>query len=206
MTVLDHRKRLPSADRRQQILDVSARLFVERGYEAVTMGEIARALGVSRPTIYSYFTSTEAVLDVLLQERLHDLLGRLEPLLSGARMRPAPGAEPPSLIAAVFRFLLGECDTLALLHSGGGPTFQARRSAFLNDLGARLQLNPALQIRRNPALLLIVTTLLDSLAFRAATDPGVDTEQLVRSLDAFVRGGVGPWLDDPCLDGPPLEE
>lgn len=190
MPVPEHRRRLPSADRRQQILEVSARLFVERGYEAVTMGDIAAALGVSRPTIYSYFTSTEAVLDELLAGRLHDLLRRLEPLLRGLKPRPSPDTDQPHPIETVFQFLLEERETLALLHSGGGPTFRERRHAFLDQLGVRLQLDPDLHVRRNPALLLILTTLLDGLAFRAIADPRVDTAQLFRGLGAFVRGGL----------------
>ncbi|MEW6420999.1 MAG: helix-turn-helix domain-containing protein [Deinococcota bacterium] len=187
MSTLEHRKRLPSADRRQQILDASAVLFIERGYEAVTMGDIAGTLGVSRPTIYSYFTSTEAILDALLTQRLDALLSRLEPLLGGL----SAGTGQPNLIETVFCFLLGEHETLALLHSGGGPIFRARRHAFLKELGTRLQLNPGLRVRLSPALLLILTTLLDSLAFRATTDPDVDREELIRALNAFVRGGLG---------------
>ncbi|WP_051935475.1 TetR/AcrR family transcriptional regulator [Deinococcus sp. YIM 77859] len=189
MTLSAPRRRLPSADRRQQILDVSARLFVERGFEAVSMGDIARALGVSRPTIYSYFTSTEGVLAALLDERLHALLARLGPLL-------AARAGQPDLIEAVFSFLRGEEDTLALLHSGSGASFQARRHAFLDDLGARLRHNPDLLAPHDPLLLLIITTLLDSLAYRVVTDPAVDAERLGRTLGAFVRGGVRSSLEE----------
>lgn len=188
MSLPEPRKRLSSADRRQQILTVGTQLFVERGYEAVTMGDIAAALGVSRPTIYSYFTSTEAVLDALLTERLDDLLGRLEPLLAGSSAQSGQ----PNLIETVFCFLLEERETLALLHSGGGPSFRARRHAFLNALGTRIPLNPDLHVRRNPALLLILTTLLDSLAFRAATDPDIDREEVIHTLNAFVRCGLDP--------------
>lgn len=183
------RKRLPSADRRQQILEASARLFVARGFEATGMGEIAQALGVSRPTIYSYFTSTEEVLGALLDERLRDLLARLEPLL-------AAHAGQPGLIGPVFHFLLDEHDTLALLHSGSGAEFQARRRRFLDDLGSRLKRSPGLLARQDGDLLLIITTLLDSLAHRAVTDPGLDVRRLTCTLGAFVRGGVQAVLED----------
>lgn len=180
-------RRLPSADRRREILHASARLFVERGFEAVTVGDVAAALGISRPAVYSYFPSTGAVLDALLQERLQDLLARLDPLLRRDQ------AADTDLIGTVFRFLLGERKTLALLHSGGGPTFQARRFAFLRELGARLPLNREMPLGRDPALLLIVTTLLDGLAFRATADPQVDPEALARALTAFAHGGLRPW-------------
>ncbi|ADV66010.1 TetR/AcrR family transcriptional regulator [Deinococcus maricopensis] len=182
-----HRKRLPSADRRQQILQASADLFVERGFEAVTMGDIATALGISRPAIYSYFTSTEAILDVLLDERLHTLLDTIEPLLQDL----LPQRPQPTIAETIFRHLIAERDTLTLLHSGGGPTFQARRNAFLNDLGHRVSLDPALLIKRHPHALLILTSLLDSLAFRAITDPTIDPDALAVTLSHFVRGGLG---------------
>lgn len=186
MTASEPRKRLPSADRRQQILEAGAALFVERGFEAVTMGDIAAALGTSRPTIYSYFTSTEAVLDALLEGRLSALLARLEPVLAAPT---APGAMP-HLIEPVFALLRDERDTLALLHSGGGPTFRARHHRFLNEIARRLPLAPGVPAHGHPTLLLIITTLLDALAYRAATDPDVHEGDLARSLGAFVRGGA----------------
>lgn len=190
MSAVPVRKRLPSADRRRQILEAGARLFVERGYEAVTMGDIAASLGISRPAIYSYFTSPESILDALLDERLHALLARLEPVLAAFRPGPDGGPAPAGGIETLFRLLLGECDTLALLHSGSGPGFRARRHAFLDEFGARLSLDPDLPVRRHAHLLLVVTTLLDGLAHRAATDPDVDPEHLARIVALFVRGGA----------------
>ena len=39
----------------EQILDAAARLFAERGVNAVGMGEVAAAAGCSRATLYRYF-------------------------------------------------------------------------------------------------------------------------------------------------------
>ncbi len=44
---------------RQAISDVATRLFLERGFEAVTMAEVADAAGVSVKTIFNYFGSKE---------------------------------------------------------------------------------------------------------------------------------------------------
>ena len=74
-------RRLSAPERRQQILDMAASLFVERGFESVTVADLAHELQTSRPTIYSYFPSTEAILDELLGQRLSALLSRLDPLL-----------------------------------------------------------------------------------------------------------------------------
>jgi AcrR family transcriptional regulator len=44
-----------------RILDVAARLFVERGVAGVGMGDVARAAGCSRATLYRYFDGREAL-------------------------------------------------------------------------------------------------------------------------------------------------
>jgi AcrR family transcriptional regulator len=44
---------------RARILEVSNRLFLERGYEAVTVAEIAREAGVSSVTVFNHFPRKE---------------------------------------------------------------------------------------------------------------------------------------------------
>ena len=44
---------------RQLIADTAKRLFAERGFEAVTVGEIARAAEVAEATVYNYFPTKE---------------------------------------------------------------------------------------------------------------------------------------------------
>jgi AcrR family transcriptional regulator len=49
---------------RHQLADVAARLFAERGYDAVSVADVARAAGVSDQTVFNYFpTKPELVLD-----------------------------------------------------------------------------------------------------------------------------------------------
>ncbi|SEP13127.1 TetR/AcrR family transcriptional regulator [Trujillonella endophytica] len=55
----DPRNRRASTNRR--IYEVAIRLFLERGYDAVSVGEIAAAAGVSVPTFYAHFTNKENV-------------------------------------------------------------------------------------------------------------------------------------------------
>lgn len=47
------------AARRQAISDAATALFMERGFDAVTMAEVAEAAGVSIKTIFNYFGSKE---------------------------------------------------------------------------------------------------------------------------------------------------
>jgi AcrR family transcriptional regulator len=53
-----------------RILDVSLKLFLRHGYKKVTMGDIAQAIGVSRPTLYSAFANKEMILSSLLNREI----------------------------------------------------------------------------------------------------------------------------------------
>jgi AcrR family transcriptional regulator len=48
--------------RRGEILDAALAVFGEKGYEAGTMREIARRVGVTEPAIYRHYESKEAIL------------------------------------------------------------------------------------------------------------------------------------------------
>lgn len=56
--------------KRRQIIDGARRVFLAAGFDGASMGEIAKAAGVSKGTLYSYFTSKEALFErLILDER-----------------------------------------------------------------------------------------------------------------------------------------
>lgn len=63
---------------RRRFLDAAARLFAERGFHAVSIGELGAAIGVSGPALYRHFASKESMLEEIL-------LGTSEYLLQGVR-------------------------------------------------------------------------------------------------------------------------
>jgi AcrR family transcriptional regulator len=67
---------------RHRLGDVAARLFAERGYDAVSMSDVARAAEVSDQTVYNYFpTKPELVLDRAdeILERTRGVVASREP-------------------------------------------------------------------------------------------------------------------------------
>ncbi|GAA2041803.1 TetR/AcrR family transcriptional regulator [Catenulispora yoronensis] len=56
------RKRMPRAEREQQILAAAEEVFAERGFQATSMDEVSLRVGVSKPMLYEYFTSKEGLL------------------------------------------------------------------------------------------------------------------------------------------------
>jgi len=58
MSLFDEHK----AERRERILDAARKLVAERGYDGLTMRDLARAAKVSVPTLYNLFGSKDAIL------------------------------------------------------------------------------------------------------------------------------------------------
>src|SRR3954465_9680474 len=76
------RRRLPVAERREQITEVAGRLFGERGYAGTRLEDIAAAAGVTKPVVYRHFDSKKSLYLALLERHRADLGGFL----------PAPGS------------------------------------------------------------------------------------------------------------------
>lgn len=53
---------------REEVLKSAARLFAERGYRAVTVGDIASDLGFTKSAIYYYFPDKEEILWAITEE------------------------------------------------------------------------------------------------------------------------------------------
>ena len=81
---------LKKARTRRLIADTAARLFAERGYERVTVTDVAREAEVAEQTVYNYFPTKERLVtdrEQQVQDRLCDLI----------RSRP-PGVAPAAAI------------------------------------------------------------------------------------------------------------
>jgi AcrR family transcriptional regulator len=72
--------------RRPLVLDVALPLFARDGYDAVSMQAIADAAGVSKPVLYSCYTSKEELFDALMAREERKLWHMVEDSV------PAPGA------------------------------------------------------------------------------------------------------------------
>ncbi len=81
-------------ERRQQILDVAAVLFAQRGFHGVSVGDIGRAVGVSGPALYKHFDSKDAVLAEML-------VAISERLLAEGQQRVAHAEGPVDALAAL---------------------------------------------------------------------------------------------------------
>src|ERR1700747_193804 len=79
------RARAPQRERGKRrvaaLLEAALALFAEKGYDAVTMTEVAARAGAPIGSLYQFFPSKEAMADAILDgfgELLHDALGAIE--------------------------------------------------------------------------------------------------------------------------------
>src|SRR6201991_5225618 len=60
------------SSKRRQILDGARKLFLDLGFDAASMGEIARAAGVSKGTLYVYFADKNRLFEAIVEEEVLD--------------------------------------------------------------------------------------------------------------------------------------
>jgi AcrR family transcriptional regulator len=56
------------SSKRRQILDGARRVFMKLGFDGASMGEIAKAAGVSKGTLYVYFNDKNALFEAMVEE------------------------------------------------------------------------------------------------------------------------------------------
>jgi len=92
-------------DGRQRILDTAASLFLERGYEATSLREIATAVGMKAGSLYYHFASKEVLLQAILQRGIDVMVeayGEAEDATRGADARTRFAAHVRAHLAALF--------------------------------------------------------------------------------------------------------
>lgn len=72
-----------SDERQESILAAAQSIIAESGVEAVSMAELAKTTGLSRPAIYQYFASKDHVLAELVINEMADLSNAIERHIEG---------------------------------------------------------------------------------------------------------------------------
>ncbi|MFI7444232.1 TetR/AcrR family transcriptional regulator [Nonomuraea indica] len=74
--------RLPRLARRRQLLSAAQEVFVENGYHAAAMDEIADRAGVSKPVLYQHFPGKLELYLALLDLHVDDMVNRCREALA----------------------------------------------------------------------------------------------------------------------------
>jgi len=160
---------------RRRIAEVAHRLFGERGFEKVTVAEVARAAEVAEATLFNYFPTKED----LFYSGLEAFGARL---VDAVRDRPAG---QPALVA-VRASLLGGGGQLGRIAEGDPAALeQARTTARI------ISSSPALRAREQQVLAGIAA----ELAAVLAPDPGDDDGFVARALANALMGVHGTLVE-----------
>ena len=93
------RVRMTRAQRREQLIRISRELFSAKGYDAVSIEEIASAAEVSKPVVYEHFGGKEGLYQVIVDREITVLSEMLS-----SQMKP--GLNPRVMLERVVMSLL----------------------------------------------------------------------------------------------------
>ena len=79
--------RMSGRERREQLIDVGRTLFAEKGFEAVSVEEIAAKAEVSKPVVYEHFGGKEGLYAVVVDREMNRLLTMVSSALQGTHPR-----------------------------------------------------------------------------------------------------------------------
>ncbi|SDU77706.1 DNA-binding transcriptional regulator, AcrR family [Jiangella alkaliphila] len=172
---------------RERVAATALRLFAERGFEAVSVAEVARVAGVTEKTVFNHFATKE--------DLVYSGDQRFEAQLVGAI-----GARPPGtpVAAAVAGFLL---DLYAGF--GGDPARQERQAVLARLVTA----SPALRARERRILARYAATLREHVARELGVDGDEDDlrPQVIAEALIAAHGVVIGAFRRATLSGAPPE-
>ena len=141
---------------RQQLSDTATEMFLERGFDAVRVAEIAEACGVSEKTVFNYFPTKESL-----------ILDRLEGTMASVKTGLADPGVPP--VDAVLRILDQELG--AMTSSLAAHDDPAQASAAIRRFGTLIWDTPALRAYQSDMMDQFTAVAAAILAERAGMSP-----------------------------------
>ena len=105
------RVRMSGRERREQLVEVGRKLFAEKGFEAVTIEEIAAKAGVSKPVVYEHFGSKDGLYAVIVDREMNVLLAMVTDSLTADN----PRALLEQAARALFDYIEGRSDGFRVL-------------------------------------------------------------------------------------------
>jgi AcrR family transcriptional regulator len=174
----------------ERILATASDAFGSRGYEATSLDDLARALGVRKQTILYWFPSKEALLGACLDAAALELASELERTLAGA---PDGWPRVEALVRKSFRLAARRPALVGLLREADrlGPPASTRLVERLSPLVQRASAWLAAEMdagrlrRHDPdAVVLAAYSMLTGLAVEVETQRALG---LATDLRALVR-------------------
>ena len=157
---------------RQQLSDTATRMFLDRGFDAVRVAEVAEACGVSEKTVFNYFPTKESL-----------VLDRLDVTMASLRTGLADPAVSP--VQAALRILDHELSGMTSWLTGQDDPVQAARG--IRRFGDLIRATPSLRAYQSDMMDQFVSVAAEILATRAGMTPDDPEPQIA------ARALLGLW-------------
>ena len=157
---------------RQRLSDTGTAMFLERGFDAVRVTEIAAACGVSEKTVFNYFPAKEAL-----------VLDRLEATVASLAAGLADPDVPP--VRAALAILAGELSDMTAMLAGQQDPGRARQ--LIRRFGDLIRTTPSLRAYQSDMTDRFARVAAEILAARAGMSPADPEPQIA------ARALLGLW-------------
>jgi AcrR family transcriptional regulator len=179
-----------------EVLDVAVRLFIEKGYDATSVADLAERLGLTKSAVYHHFDSKEQLLGLALDEALTGLEGALEHALASSPSAPERFAD---VIRGAVTVLIDKLPyvTLLLRVRGNSPVEVAaleRRRRFdhrITDVVRTAQSDGLVRDDIDPAVATrLIFGMINSLTEWYRPAGPLDADAMAKTVLATAMGGL----------------
>ncbi len=179
-----------AADRRAQLIDVARRVFGNSGFHAVSMEDVAKEAGITKPILYDHFASKKDLYLALLDADLADLHEKVKEALDSS---PGNRERIRASFQAYFDFVDEQAEGFRLLMQetvGAQSEFRERvarvRDQILGDVADLIVRESGGRLDRRHAEV-VALGLIGMVETVARYDPGGPREHRREAVDTLVR-------------------
>ncbi len=169
----------------ERILSAAFGLFFDRGFEEVTMADVAEAAGVSRATVFNHFRSKQGLVDAITERVLLTYRDMLDAALAHEE------TPTPALVRALFDLMGAGIENSRRIQRGIFRQI-ARLLLGFEEGGPAQRANEENQAR--------LVKLLARGQERGEIRPSESPERLASAMGALANGTITEWLFDDTGD------
>jgi AcrR family transcriptional regulator len=187
--------RVPRDLRRAQIAELAEELFAERGFAGLSMDELARRAGVTKPVVYEIFGSKEGLYRACVERTAADLAERVTAAVTAT---DAPLEQLRAGVAAWFAFAGEHRRAWEVLYAGDGrfadaiETVRQRQAALVAGLLGSIasERGVAVDPRQLEATAQAINGATETMAMWAKDHPDLSSEVLADWSVALLGPGL----------------
>jgi len=126
---------MTAAERREQLVSIARGAFAERGFDGVTVEEIASRAEVSKPVLYEHFGGKEGLYAVVVDREIQQLLAALRAALADGAARTL--LEQAAL--TLLQYVEDHPDGFRILVRDSTPGTAGSYVSILSDVATRVE-------------------------------------------------------------------